>query len=517
MTLKHNGLSAYWQNIKNLPTNLYHSIVHHGIPTSDRDRSQTMFNNFFLHIHPARVHPRSLTPSATWGLGILLISQFIILTVSGILLMIYYIPSTEMAYNSIKDLHYVVSTGRFIRNIHRWAAHLMVITIFLHMGRVFYTNAYKSPRELNWLLGMILFIITLVLSFTGYLLPWDQLAFWAVTIGVNIAESIDELSYALGLPDSLFFGQTIKQLLLGSSRLGQDALIRFYVLHVMILPIIFLIIASVHIWRIRKDGGLANPEGNTTLAGKGVETLNPEPSISEDVSNKTIGLMAIVRGRSNLTGQKIDLTVPSWPYLLRAELLVFMICMLLSVVLGFFWDAPLKEMANPSMPENPSKAPWYFLGLQEMVSYSAFSGGILIPTIVFFGLTLIPFLDREETYSVDWFSGKRGKLITLLSSFFALITSILTVSFYVNFGWLRDWFPEIPQLIIILINPGTILTLTYALWSGIIMQKTNSTRMGAIALFTCFIIGYIVFTIVGFYFRGPNWEFYWSKSMWPVH
>lgn len=171
------GLGDFRDNLISLPKNLLDATIRHGAPTSDRARSQAVFSNFFLHINPARVHPNSLRPSATWGLGVILVSQFIILSVTGILLMVYYTPSVDLAYNSIKDIHYVVPTGRFIRNIHRWVAHLMVLCVLLHMARVFYTASYKSPREFNWLLGMALFILTLALSFTGYLLPWDQLAF----------------------------------------------------------------------------------------------------------------------------------------------------------------------------------------------------------------------------------------------------------------------------------------------------------------------------------------------------
>ncbi len=431
--------------------------------------------------------------------------------------MVYYMPSIELAYDSIKDIHYVVPTGRFIRNIHRWAAHLMVISAILHMARVFYTVAYKAPREFNWLLGMALFVLTLALSFTGYLLPWDQLAYWAVTIGANIAASPNELVHALGLPASFNVGDLQKELLLGSSSIGQDALIRFYTLHVIVLPVLLVILVAAHVWRIRKDGGLARPEGTQAVAGNGVGSVHLRANSFKRASNKTYGLMALVRGKSHQTGHSPDGTVSSWPYLLRAELLIFMINMLVCVVLGFLFDAPLKEIANASLPENPAKAPWYFLGLQEMVSYSAFVGGMVIPTITVIGLALIPFLDREREPAGVWFSGQEGKRIALGSVLFGSIMAILSVAIPVNFGWLRSWFPDIPQLIIILLNPGSILTAIYALWSVHIIRKTNSTRMGAVALFTCFLVGFIILTYVGTYLRGPNWDFYWSPSQWPAH
>lgn len=511
------GFQLFWTNLKTLPQSFHHAVFRHGAPTSDRARSQSVFSNFFLHIHSARVRPHSLKLTTTWGLGVSLIAQFVILSVTGILLMVYYKPSIDMAYDSIKDIHYVVPTGRFLRNIHRWAAHLMVFTVILHMARVFYTAAYKSPREFNWLLGMVLFILTLALSFTGYLLPWDQLAYWAITIGANIAASPNELVYALGLPSSMNVGDLQKELLLGSSTVGQDALIRFYMLHVVVLPIALAILAAVHIWRIRKDGGLANPHGTPLPTGKGVGTSTPELQSAQSAPSKTYGLMCLVKDKSPQTDVNPDETAPSWPYLLRAELLVFMVMMLVCVLLGLLFDAPLTEPANPSVPENPAKAPWYFLGLQEMVSYSAFVGGMLVPSIVILGLALIPFLDKESEPGGVWFTRLEGRRIAYLSVLIGALCAVTAVAFPVSFGWLREWFPSIPQLFIIIINPGSLLTAAYVAWSLYVLHTTKSTRMSAIALFTCFLVGFIILTYVGTYLRGPNWAFYWSQSQWPKH
>jgi quinol-cytochrome oxidoreductase complex cytochrome b subunit len=517
MTSPASGLGLFWQNVTHLPMSVKESFSRRSAPTSDRARSQSVFANMFLHIHSTRVHPHALRLSYTWGLGVASAALFFILTVTGILLMIYYKPSTDLAYQSIKDIHYVVPTGRFIRNIHRWAAQLMVITVILHMARVFYTGSYKKPREFNWVLGLVLFVLTLALSFTGYLLPWDQLAYWAITIGANIAASPTEFTDALNLTHIFNVGAFQKELLLGASEVGQEALIRFYVLHVMILPLLLGIGISVHIWRIRKDGGLSRPENASTSAGKGVGISNPVPQTPASAPTKTYGLMCVVKGRTPATNQNLDETVPSWPYLLRAELLVLMVFTLFSLVLAYLFDAPLKELANPAVPENPAKAPWYFLGLQEMVSYSAFIGGVVIPAVAMLGLALIPYLDRERNHVGIWFSGKAGKLVAIRALVFGSVTAIAMVALPVNFGWLRNWFPTIPQIWIIFINPGTILTALYAIWSVYELKRSGSTRMAAIALFTCFLIGFIILTTVGTIFRGPNWDFYWWPSQWPVH
>jgi quinol-cytochrome oxidoreductase complex cytochrome b subunit len=170
---------------------------------------------------------------------------FGILVWSGVLLMFYYVPSIEAAYPSMKAIQLSVPLGQFTRNMHRWAAHGMVLVVILHMVRVLYTGAYKPPREFNWVIGVFLLLLTLGASFTGYLLPWDQLAFWAITVGTNIA------GYAPAI------GPTMRTLLLGEGVVGQSALIRFYTLHIAVIPLVITFLMSIHLWRVRKDGGLA--------------------------------------------------------------------------------------------------------------------------------------------------------------------------------------------------------------------------------------------------------------------
>lgn len=195
----YNAFRSFSENLKRLPATFWDSVQRRGKATSDRSRSQAVFSNLLLHIHSVKTHKNSLKPSYTLGLGLLTTAFLAILTLTGILLMVYYKPTPELAYASIKDIHYVVPTGRMIRNLHRWAAHGMVVVVFLHMARVFYTASYRPPREFNWFVGILLLTLTLALSFTGYLLTWDQLAYWAITIGANIASSPRELTDALGL------------------------------------------------------------------------------------------------------------------------------------------------------------------------------------------------------------------------------------------------------------------------------------------------------------------------------
>lgn len=226
-------------------TQVWRSMFRHGLPDTNRTRAETVFYNFFLHVHPTKVKKRSVKFTYTFGLGGLSAGLFIILAVTGALLMLYYRPSVHQAYSDMKDLQFVVSSGQFLRNMHRWAAHAMVAIVFLHMLRVFYTGSYRPPKEFNWVIGVILLVTTILLSYTGYLLPWDQLAFWGISVGTNMARAVP-----FGIGDNISF------LLLGGNIVGENALVRFYVLHCFIIPIIAMVLMGIHFWRVRKDGGV---------------------------------------------------------------------------------------------------------------------------------------------------------------------------------------------------------------------------------------------------------------------
>ena len=225
-------------------TRVYRSIVRHGFPDSNRNRALTVFTNFFLHIHPTKVRRRAIEFRRTFYLGGLSAACFFILVVTGVLLMFYYRPAVPHAYHDMKDLQFAVWLGPFLRNLHRWSAHAMVALVLAHMAVTFFRGAYRPPREFNWVIGVVLLVVTVLLSYTGYLLPWDQLAYWAVTVGTNMAEAVP------------LIGEKIKLLLLGGHSINANALIRFYVLHCVLLPVAAVLLISVHIWRVRKDGGI---------------------------------------------------------------------------------------------------------------------------------------------------------------------------------------------------------------------------------------------------------------------
>jgi quinol-cytochrome oxidoreductase complex cytochrome b subunit len=240
---------------------IYKSIFRHGYEDTQRNRALMVVDNVFLHLHPVRVSRHAVNYGYTWGMGGISFLLFIILTITGVILMFYYHPAAEYAYEDMKYLMNDVPFGALIRNMHRWSAHLMVITVMLHMFRVFLTGAYKPPRQFNWVVGVILLLLTFLLSFTGYLLPWDQLAIWAVTVGTNMARATPFLGHQgpfgpeLGMrPDN-----DVRFLLLGGTQVGPPALLRFYVLHCIFLPLVTAIFLAVHFWRVRKDGGISGP------------------------------------------------------------------------------------------------------------------------------------------------------------------------------------------------------------------------------------------------------------------
>ncbi|GMV44514.1 MAG: hypothetical protein AMXMBFR64_62300 [Myxococcales bacterium] len=244
-------------NLRALPRNLARSFLRDGLPGTDKERMRFVLSSLVLHIHPARVHPHTLRWWYTLGLGLLSFFLLVLLTISGVILMIYYVPSVAEAYPRMQDLASVVPGGRVLRNLHRWTAHAMVVAVMLHMARVFYTGAYKPPREANWLAGVGLLVLTFALAFTGYLLPWDQLGYWAAVIGANIAGSPTEVTEALGVTGDP--GGAVRGLLLGGRDLGADALNRFYMLHCVVLPALIAALVGFHFFRVRKDGGLSRP------------------------------------------------------------------------------------------------------------------------------------------------------------------------------------------------------------------------------------------------------------------
>jgi quinol-cytochrome oxidoreductase complex cytochrome b subunit len=419
-------------------------------PASDREAGDAVVSNFLLHWFPAKVTKASLAWSYSFWLGTISAALLLLLVVSGVPLLFLYVPSVERAYGSIKDIEYVVTFGSWIRAVHRLSAHLMVAAVFLHMVRVFATGAYKNGagrgqrREWNWVLGVVMLLATLLLSFTGYLLPWDQLAYWAITVGTNIASSVP------------LVGPAIREVLLGGRVIGQPTLIRFYSLHVIFLPGALGLFFLYHMWRIRKDGGLARADREARLAEKAEVPAS---------KTKTYALLGVARGTSPLvraaTLEKPDTTVNSVPDLVRRAAIAVLGTIAVLSMLSVFVRSPLEEPANPLVTPNPAKAPWYFLWLQEIVTDTtihigsitingAFLGGVLLPGILVALAVVWPWLDRSPASGAGvWFDSARRRQNAV---FLALVVLILVLTVvgtflrgpYWHFYWPWQKWPELP-------------------------------------------------------------------------
>ncbi len=383
-------------------------------PASAKEATDAILANLLLHWFPARMRATSLAWTPSLWLGTVSWVLFVSLLVTGLPLMVFYIPSTREAYPSVKDIEHVVSFGWWLRAAHRVGAHLMVIAVTLHMARVFLTGAYRNGanreqhRGWNWVIGVALLLCTVLLSFTGYLLPWDQLAYWAITVSMNIVASAP------------LAGERLRALLLGGRDVGQAALIRFYLLHIVVLPIAMAALFGYHMWRVRKDGGLAHGEAPEEEA----LVVNAIPAV--------VVRVALV-------------TLATW---------------LAVTVLAVVVPSPLEQAANPLVTANPAKAPWYFLWLQEVVADTtvrlggvtvngALVGGIILPAILLVATTLWPWLDRSPSTAAGvWLARERRTqvvvftLIAVLVAGFTVVGLLRGPSWHFFWPW-QDW-PAMP-------------------------------------------------------------------------
>jgi ubiquinol-cytochrome c reductase cytochrome b subunit len=307
-------------------------------------------NSFWYHIRPRSLSEEATAWYYTVGLGWFSFYLFMVESITGLILMIFYVPSSSEAYGSMVQIMTDVPLGNLMRNVHRLGAHLMVAIVFLHMVRTFITASYKPPRQFIWVTGVILLLVTLVLSFSGYLLPWDQLAYWAVTIGSSMADATPGL------------GDAINKLLRGAVDVGGQTLLRFYLLHVFLLPGVALLLISVHYYAVRKQEISPIHE----LFDNMPPTRRKIPFLPDQVYFEVAAIAALTFG------------------------LIF--------INQFFWNATLEGHANPFVTPQHTKAPWYFLWLQGMLKVGdKFFFGLLLAGVMFGGLLVLPYIDRNPS------------------------------------------------------------------------------------------------------------------------
>ena len=420
----------------------------------DRGRMRFVMNNLILHIHPSKVSRPALKFSYTFGLGGLLILLGAVLAVTGVLLLFVYTPSPEAAYESMIALQTEVYFGNLIRNLHHWSGNLMVVVGVLHLLRVFYTHGFSPPREFNWVMGITLLILIVAANFTGYLLPWDQLAYWAITVGTSL------LGY---IP---WIGEPLTRFLLGGAEVGAATLTNFYGLHIAVIPLGIFAIVSFHIWRVRKD------------------TITIPRGIKEDPNKEKVTTV---------------------PHLVSIELVFALVWLAILVTWSAFVNAPLEEAANPAHSPNPAKAAWYFMGFQELLlHFHPVFGAIVIPGLALVALFFLPYFDRDMDAAGIWFRSSRGR-------WFAFISFILGVSGTLTFVWLDEflldlpgWLPFLPTSISngwVPLSALLLLVIGYYELMKVLGSKTCEARQ---SLFTLLLAAFITLTVVGIFFRGEG-------------
>lgn len=411
-----------------------------------------------LHLHPRKVKESTLRFSLTYGLGGMAALLVVVQVVTGLLLKFHYEPSPENAYNSILNLQESLLFGQMLRNIHHWSAIALVWIAFLHMLRVIFTGAYRKPRHVSWIFGLALLILVVLSNFTGYLLPWDQLSYWAVTVSTSL------LSY---VP---LAGDLLRDTLLGGKEVGQPTLTNFFNLHTGVIPLMMIILMGYHFWRIRKAGGVIVPER---------ESDSP--------------------------------MVDTRPHLLYREFVVAIALLAAIFLLSSLLDAPLRERANPSFSPNPAKAPWYFMGLQELlIHFHPFFAVVVFPVTVLAAAVWLPYIKCDDTNQGIWFLSDRG----VSSAKFSLAAGALFTVLFIGLSELLPdpevLLPAVPPLITTGVIPLMVLALTMWLFIKIIRERFTLNRSELIqSVIVLMITSYTILTVIGIFFRGEGMNLMW--------
>ena len=420
----------------------------------DRRNLRRVLDSLVLHLHPTRVPARALRFTATWGLGGISALLALLLGLTGVLLMFRYEPDIDRAYLSILALETEVAFGSLLRALHHWASNLLVITVFLHLVRVVVTGGYKAGRRLNWTVGVGLLLLVLTFNFTGTLLPWDQLAYWAVTVSTSIIHHVP------------LVGREIAAMLLGGREVGQSALRTFYALHVAALPAVTIALLATHVWRVRKDGGIALPL--------------PGP------------------------GERVE-RVTTVPHLVRREVAVGAVVLTALVAFAMVVPAPLGDVADPLRSPNPAKAAWYFGGLQELLLHMETEAALLLLAILFGALLTLPFLERKEADIGLPFRSARGRQAALWGAVLALnLTPAAILADELWIDW-TAWLPTWPTFAANGLLPvGAILATLLLIYLGARTLLKADPSEATVALFTFLTVALIVMTLTCALFRGPN-------------
>ena len=419
--------------------------------------------SLIMHMRPVRVPAKALRFTHTFGLGGMSLILFLMLVSTGVLMIFVYEPSPERAYQSILFLQQEILFGRLIRGMHYWSANLLIAAAVLHMLRVFLTGAFHAPRQSNWIIGLSLLFLILLSGFTGYLLPWDQISYWAITICTEI------LGYMPG------FGQTLQRVVLGGTEIGPATVINFYALHTIVVPFLLIFLMTWHFWRIRLAGGVVIPSDP-----------GDEPEAGIDY-------------------------VPFVPNLLIREIAVALILIAFVLVIAIVFGAPLGELANPGVSPNPAKAPWYFLGFQELLlHFHPLFAIFVIPLVLTIAMLRVPYIRYDSDLSRNWFLSVKGRRMAAVAAAAALLLTPLWVwvdEFVVGpDGWLPGAVPIISTGLL----PFAVLLAGIIGFYWLIRKRFSASKNETVqALFVLLVVGFAVLTAIGVWFRGAGMALMW--------
>jgi quinol-cytochrome oxidoreductase complex cytochrome b subunit len=420
-----------------------------------------LLRNLALHFRPTSVPRETLRFSLTWGLGGMAATLIVLQLASGVLLKFAYVPTPVAAYGSVQAIIADMPFGRLIRNLHHWCAHLLVAVAVLHMLRVFFTGAFHAPRQFNWVVGLALVATVLLANFTGYLLPWDQLAFWAVTVSTGMLEYLP------------LIGAPLLAAIREGTEIGPATLQNFYALHTAVIPAALLGVMAFHFWRVRKAGGLVIPR---------------HPETPADGSDGKADRLATV------------------PHLLLRELVTALVLMAVVLLVSLWIDAPLADPANPGLSPNPTRAPWYFAGLQELLlHFHPLVAVCLMPLLAAGALLAIPYLRYDADTAGVWFASRVGRRTGLIAALAGLTLTpllILVREKLMTKGALAD---RLPSVVVDGIVPAALLMAMLGAFYGLIRKNLTADRNEAVqAVFILLVAAYGVLTVTGVWFRGEG-------------
>lgn len=421
-------------------------------PRDDRERRWVVLNLLTLHFRPVHVVEKTLRHRHTWGLGGTGLVLILLLMATGCLMMFVYQPSPESAYASVANLESDVLFGPLVRGIHYWSANLLVVVVLLHMLRVFFTGGFTGPRQFNWVIGLALFAGVLASNFTGYLLPWDQLSYWAITISTGMLTCVPVI------------GESLVELVRGGPEISSTTLIGFFTLHTTVIPVTLIVLMAFHFWRVRKAGGVVVPRR--------------EDEVPKEKPAKVLFM----------------------PNLFVRELAQGCVAVAVVVVLAAILGAPLGDAANPGMSPNPAKSPWYFAGFQELLLHlPPVLAVAVLPALLVLFLVTIPYLQEKRDHAGIAFRSSAGRRSVIL----AALAGVFVTPPIIVLNELVSGLLAVVVLVALVTGCYAMFQARLGLQRGELMQAT----------FVLVLVGLSVLTTVCVWFRGHGMALTWPWGL----